>query len=168
MLSGVGGDGWEARRRRSADHRGHRLGNAPGAELGGQSFRHRGDAAEDPLPPSRCPHASCIAGNPWPSNRSRRSVGLGSGEGNLRVRPKPRGQTSGSGATPEWKSGAVPNPFVLPVLPAVVPSDAILAGQAALVGQPGDTVTVATSNVAYLIRLLGIATWIWHPIQSGS
>jgi hypothetical protein len=35
-------------------------------------------------------------------------------------------------------------------------ADAILAGQAALAGQPGDSVTIATTNLAHLNRFPGV------------
>ena len=44
-------------------------------------------------------------------------------------------------------------------------ADAILAGQAALAGQPGDTVTVATTNLAHLSRFPGIDAQAWDQIQ---
>jgi len=40
--------------------------------------------------------------------------------------------------------------------PDAFDADAILAGQAALAGQPGDTVTIAMTNLAHLIRFPGI------------
>ena len=43
--------------------------------------------------------------------------------------------------------------------------DAILAGQAALAGQPGDTVTIATTNLAHLNRFPGIDARVWDQIQ---
>ena len=39
--------------------------------------------------------------------------------------------------------------------PDALDADAILAGQAALAGQPGDTVTIATTNLAHLDRFPG-------------
>jgi hypothetical protein len=44
-------------------------------------------------------------------------------------------------------------------------ADAILAGQAALAGQPGDTVTIATTNLAHLNRFPGIGTQTWDQIR---
>jgi predicted nucleic acid-binding protein len=44
-------------------------------------------------------------------------------------------------------------------------ADAILAAQASLVGGPGDTVTVATSNVAHLVRFPGIDARDWPSIS---
>jgi hypothetical protein len=49
--------------------------------------------------------------------------------------------------------------------PDALDADAILAGQAALVGQPGDTVTIATTNLAHLIRFPGIDAQIWDQIR---
>ncbi len=43
-------------------------------------------------------------------------------------------------------------------------ADAILAAQAALIGGPGDTVTVATSNPAHLGRFPGIDARDWRSI----
>jgi hypothetical protein len=40
--------------------------------------------------------------------------------------------------------------------PDALDADAILVGQAALAGQPGDTVTIATTNLAHLNRFPGI------------
>ena len=40
--------------------------------------------------------------------------------------------------------------------PDALDADAILAGQAALAGQAGDTVTIATTNLAHLSRFPGI------------
>ena len=40
--------------------------------------------------------------------------------------------------------------------PDALDADAILAGQAALAGLPGDTVTVATTNAVHLDRFTGI------------
>jgi hypothetical protein len=50
--------------------------------------------------------------------------------------------------------------------PDSLDADAILAGQAALAGQPGDTVTVATTNLAHLSRFPGIDAQIWDQIPS--
>jgi hypothetical protein len=44
-------------------------------------------------------------------------------------------------------------------------ADVILAGQAALGGQPGDTVTIATTNLAHLNRFLGIDVQTWDQIR---
>jgi predicted nucleic acid-binding protein len=44
-------------------------------------------------------------------------------------------------------------------------ADAILAAQAALVGNPGDTVTVATSNSRHLARFPGIDAQDWSSIS---
>ncbi len=49
--------------------------------------------------------------------------------------------------------------------PDALDADAILAGQAALAGQPGDTVTIATTNLAHLNRFPGIDARIWDQIQ---
>jgi hypothetical protein len=49
--------------------------------------------------------------------------------------------------------------------PDALDADAILAGQAALAGQPGDTVTIATTNLAHLIRFPGIDARTWDQIQ---
>jgi hypothetical protein len=49
--------------------------------------------------------------------------------------------------------------------PDALDADAILAGQAALAGQPGDTVTIATTNLAHLSRFPGIDAQIWDEIQ---
>ena len=43
-------------------------------------------------------------------------------------------------------------------------ADAILAAQAALIGGPSDTVTVATSNVSHLTRFPGIHAEDWTTI----
>jgi hypothetical protein len=45
--------------------------------------------------------------------------------------------------------------------PDALDADAILAGQAAVAGQPGDTVTIATTNLAHLNRFLGIDAQTW-------
>jgi hypothetical protein len=42
---------------------------------------------------------------------------------------------------------------------------AILAGQAALAGRPGDLVTIATTNLAYLSRFPSIDARIWDQIR---
>lgn len=44
-------------------------------------------------------------------------------------------------------------------------ADAILAAQAALIGNPGDTVTVATSNPRHLARFPGIDARDWPSIN---
>ena len=44
-------------------------------------------------------------------------------------------------------------------------ADAILAGQAALAGQPGDTVTIATTNLTHLNRFPGIDAQTWDQIR---
>jgi hypothetical protein len=44
-------------------------------------------------------------------------------------------------------------------------SIAILAGQAALAGQPGDTVTIATTNLAHLKRFPGVDAQTWDQIR---
>jgi hypothetical protein len=44
-------------------------------------------------------------------------------------------------------------------------ADAILAGQAALSGSPGDTLTIATTNLAHLSRFPGIDAQIWDQIH---
>jgi hypothetical protein len=49
--------------------------------------------------------------------------------------------------------------------PDALDADAILAGQAALAGQPGDTVTSATKNLAHLNRFAGIDARIWDQVQ---
>ena len=49
--------------------------------------------------------------------------------------------------------------------PDALDADAILAGQAALAGQPGDTVTIATTNLAHLNRFPGIDAQSWDQIQ---
>ena len=49
--------------------------------------------------------------------------------------------------------------------PDSLDADAILAGQAALAGQPGDTVTIATTNLAHLNRFPGIDAQSWDQIQ---
>lgn len=43
-------------------------------------------------------------------------------------------------------------------------ADALLAGQAANAGQPGDTVTIATTNLHHLGRFPGIDAAIWTGI----
>ncbi len=49
--------------------------------------------------------------------------------------------------------------------PDSLDADAILAGQAALAGRPGDTVTIATTNLAHLNRFPGVAAEIWDQIR---
>jgi hypothetical protein len=49
--------------------------------------------------------------------------------------------------------------------PDALDADAILAGQAALAGQPGDTVTIATTNLAHLSRFPGVDAQVWDQIQ---
>jgi len=44
-------------------------------------------------------------------------------------------------------------------------ADAILAGQAALAGQTGHTVTIATTNLAHLNRFPGMDAQIWNLIR---
>jgi hypothetical protein len=44
-------------------------------------------------------------------------------------------------------------------------ADAILAAQAALIGNPGDTVTIATSNSRHLARFPGIDARDWSAIS---
>ncbi len=49
--------------------------------------------------------------------------------------------------------------------PDALDADAILAGQAALAGQPGDTVTIATTNLVHLSRFPGIDAQTWDQIR---
>ena len=49
--------------------------------------------------------------------------------------------------------------------PDALDADAILAGSAALAGQPGDTVTIATTNLAHLNRFPGIDAQTWDQIR---
>ena len=49
--------------------------------------------------------------------------------------------------------------------PDALDADAILAGQAALAGLPGDTVTIATTNLLHLSRFPGIDAQIWDQIR---
>ena len=49
--------------------------------------------------------------------------------------------------------------------PDALDADAILAGQAALAGLPGDTVSIATTNAVHLNRLPGIDAQTWDRIQ---
>jgi len=49
--------------------------------------------------------------------------------------------------------------------PDALDADAILAGQASLAGQLGDTVTIATTNPAYLNRFPGIDAETWDQIR---
>jgi hypothetical protein len=48
--------------------------------------------------------------------------------------------------------------------PEALDADAILAGQAALAGQPGDTVIIATTNLAHLNRFPTIDARLWDQI----
>jgi hypothetical protein len=49
--------------------------------------------------------------------------------------------------------------------PDSLDADAILAGQAALAGQAGHTVTIATTNLAHLRRFPGVDAQTWDRIQ---
>ncbi len=49
--------------------------------------------------------------------------------------------------------------------PDSLDADAILAGQAALAGLPGDTVTIATTNLAHLNRFHSIDAQTWDQIR---
>jgi hypothetical protein len=49
--------------------------------------------------------------------------------------------------------------------PDALDADAILAGQAALAGLPGDTVTIATTNLAHRNRFPGIDAQTWDQIR---
>jgi predicted nucleic acid-binding protein len=49
--------------------------------------------------------------------------------------------------------------------PDALDADAILAGQAAFAGQPGDTVTVATTNLAHSNRFPRIDAQTWDQIR---
>jgi hypothetical protein len=49
--------------------------------------------------------------------------------------------------------------------PDALDADAILAGQAALAGLPGDTVTIATTNLLHLSRFPGVDAQIWDQIR---
>jgi hypothetical protein len=49
--------------------------------------------------------------------------------------------------------------------PDALNADAILAAQAALAGQPGDTLTIATTNLAHLSRIPGIDAQIWDRVR---
>lgn len=49
--------------------------------------------------------------------------------------------------------------------PEALDADAILAGQTALVGQPGDEVIVATTNLAHLVRFPAIDARIWDQVR---
>ncbi len=49
--------------------------------------------------------------------------------------------------------------------PDALDADALLAGQAALAGQPGDNVTIATTNLAHLLRFPGIDAQTWDQIR---
>ncbi len=57
----------------------------------------------------------------------------------------------------------VPHPGIIP---DVLDADAVLAGQAALAGQPSHTVAVATTNVAHLTRSPGVDAETWYQIRS--
>ena len=46
--------------------------------------------------------------------------------------------------------------------PDALDADAVLAGQAALAGQPGDSVTIAMTNLAHLNRFPGEADDLFH------
>ena len=49
--------------------------------------------------------------------------------------------------------------------PERIDADAILAGQAALAGQPGDSVIIATTNLAHLNRFPGIDARLWDQLR---
>jgi predicted nucleic acid-binding protein len=49
--------------------------------------------------------------------------------------------------------------------PDALDADAILAGQAALAGRPGDSVTIATTNSAHLNRFPGIDAQNWDQVR---
>jgi hypothetical protein len=49
--------------------------------------------------------------------------------------------------------------------PDALDADPILAGQAELAGQPGDAVTIATTNLAHLSRFPGIDAQAWDQIR---
>ena len=49
--------------------------------------------------------------------------------------------------------------------PDALYADAILAAQAALAGLPGDTVTIATTNLGHLSRIPGIDAQTWDQIR---
>jgi hypothetical protein len=49
--------------------------------------------------------------------------------------------------------------------PDALDADAILAGQAALAGQPGDSMTIATTNLAHLNRFPGIDARTWDQVR---
>jgi hypothetical protein len=49
--------------------------------------------------------------------------------------------------------------------PDALDADAILAGPAALAGQAGDTVTIATTNLAHLNRFPDIDAQMWDQIR---
>jgi hypothetical protein len=51
--------------------------------------------------------------------------------------------------------------------PDALVADAIPAGQAALAGQPGDAVAIATTNLAHLSRFPGIDAQTWDQIRLG-
>ncbi len=44
-------------------------------------------------------------------------------------------------------------------------ADAILAGMAATAGQPGDTLTIATTNLRHLGTFPGVSAQLWHQIK---
>ena len=52
----------------------------------------------------------------------------------------------------------------IPAVTRCLHANAILAGQAAFAGQPGDTVTIATTNLAHLNRFPGIDAQTWDQI----
>jgi hypothetical protein len=54
--------------------------------------------------------------------------------------------------------------WALPRLPKALDADAILAGQAIAVAQPGDTVTIATENLSHLGRFPGVDAQLWSAI----
>jgi hypothetical protein len=49
--------------------------------------------------------------------------------------------------------------------PDALDADAILAGQAALAGQRGDTVSIAKTNLAHLNRFPGVDAQTWDQIR---
>lgn len=49
--------------------------------------------------------------------------------------------------------------------PDALDADAILAGQAVLAGRPEDTVIIATTNQAHLIRFPGVDAQTWDQIR---
>jgi len=52
--------------------------------------------------------------------------------------------------------------------PDALDADAILAGQAALAGQRGDTIAIATTNLAHLNRFPGIDARTWDQVRQES